>query len=414
MNIPPSFSQRSLRWCRLIEIPNQPDIALPVPPAGRAQNEVMLTAESSLFMYVQCWQRTMRPHSVDGNIVDIAVKQQGVQHPPAVKAESSAETGAPSVATDSCGTAAFSLADFTLTTHLYHPSLGAVWRTDVGSLAELRPSYMSDDAAFLAVFESIFRSTTSPQSGDDHRPSTKFFVFPPHLSASSPIVRVDVRMSARGGHASVAICALHCSKVAPSNDADVTPTTAVDPMHAVSNLWTLMSRDVDRLSGLQTASDAALAAAAATEQRMVELAKQHQQDCDTLLSGFVEVLNQKKKKIRELTTESDMLRRRMATLEEAFGSGGEGSDREGNEPVPNTKQIDVASPGNLTSLDDDDVQWIDPNDGRHLTSKQHAVAEHLEGSRKRSRSSNASREELQPSKSRGELSENSLDHLLEM
>lgn len=417
------LTHRSLRWCRLIEIPNQQ--VAPPPPAGPSSDEAH-SSPPPLFLYVQCWQRSS---SHDNNHHDKEEPGHGVkQQPLSVKAEVSTEGGAAVTssnggadgATVEGGGSFVSLGDYSLTVHLYHPNFGAVWRTDVGSLGELRPSYMSNDAAFLAVFESIFRSTSAaPRPGEDVRPSTTFTVFPAHLSAVSPIVRVDVRMSARGGHASVAICAFHCSKVNSNTELSLAEASSAsdDSSYAVSNLWALISRDVDRLSALQTASDAALAAAAATERRMVELAKQHQKDCDTLLCGFVEVLNQKKKKIRELTSEGDLLRRRMATLEEAFGSG-EGSDVEELQQPP--RPAHTVNSGLVAREEDnfdDDVQWIDPTtttERGHLLAgrDQHVVAE---SSRKRSRScSNTSREDIQPSKSRGELSANSLDHLLDM
>lgn len=417
-------SQRTLVWCRLVEIapPLSTNDGAPIHDkrVGTTSSSGTDTSLlSSLFLYVQCWKNAASSslpqcRSKEG-VQQVAVKPEA-RSDVETEGENNGATPPPPPSPQESGHSATDvLQQLSLTSHLYHPGLGLVWKTDVATLEDIRPPYMNNDAAFLRIFDSVFRASTvaASSSVDGCSPSgATFSVYPAILTNETSVVRVDVRMSARGGHASVAICALHCSKFSGS-------CCVPSPLAAVSELWALMSRDVDRLSAIQTASDAALAAAAVTEQRMVELAKGHQQDQESLLSGFVEVLNQKKSKIRDLTAQVDVLQRRLVELHEEFGSG------VASEMEVSTKSRQPPFTGSSNSSSDCDANG-DPDvrlipQGEGTCADDAAVISRQEGrsatdpTRKRSRSSTGSRSGLNASKSMPELSSaNSLDQLLQM
>jgi hypothetical protein len=157
-----------------------------------------------------------------------------------------------------------------------------VWRCST-DLHVLRPGGIKEDL-FAKLFSEIFQWQMHPEH-------TIFSVHPSPLSYSTALVRLDVSYSVKDGHASVAVASFHCSLCT-----DPSPLCAV--FSHIGAQFQLLSRVAEQ-ERFQREHAAQL------EKRVTEAVHRKLADEEKMLLGFCAVLNEKKKRIRDLTARVD-------------------------------------------------------------------------------------------------------------
>lgn len=192
---------------------------------------------------------------------------------------------------------------------LFSPSMSTLWKSEATSLEEIRPSYMSNRKSFVRIFESVVKFRSSDTHSTD---GALIYVYPMPLTSDTTVARVDVRLSAKGGNASVALCTFHCS-LSQSNDGE--PRNA-----SVAKLFQSLAADLDSLSSVQQKWAEAERVRRECEERSIHMTTRVLKEETTLLQGFVSVLNQKKAKIRQMASQIEELKAQNRRLVEAVGS----------------------------------------------------------------------------------------------
>ena len=238
---------------------------------------------------------------------------------------------------------------------LVSPSQGLVWTCE-STTKELRPDCL-EPAAFHRLFEDALRSRSFSQA--------TISVLPQSLTSETLVARVDVRLPAKGGKASVGIAVFNCCL----QRGDDTASGSASSSHPMAQVFQALSNRLTTLAqshALLEASRRDLAAAKAIAEQAIEAKLLSEKK---LVQGCLTLLNEKKEKIRELVETVNNLSRDLQEANERLRTGGGGAKGLASDDDDG----DIHSPASHEEAGGQDLVVVGGG-GRGVVHQEHALA----------------------------------------